>query len=230
MKKVYVISLFDSKRRYNIKKQFESINFNNYEFIDAFDARRLNVNELDLIFNIKKFIDKYGRKPAKGEIGCTISHVSLWNKICKENEDDIIIIEDDAIISDRFLDFVKCDSNSDLIILGYSKISWLASFYHYIKKPIYNKSKYGSYNIGDIKKEFSCGTVGYYLNNKAAGVLKDIFSTELPFILADDWMFYSKYQKIKHTRPFIIYEDFKQLESTIENERELKLKESFKHD
>ena len=63
-------------------------------------------DELSSIFNIEQFKAHYGRNVTKGEIGCTLSHLSVYQKIVEDNdiaEDSYALVcEDDAFIPLRF--------------------------------------------------------------------------------------------------------------------------------
>ena len=48
------------------------------------------------------WIDPILKTPlTKGEVGCFLSHWHLWNK-CIEKNEPIIVLEDDAILTDKF--------------------------------------------------------------------------------------------------------------------------------
>ncbi|MFM5179517.1 glycosyltransferase family 25 protein [Aeromonas veronii] len=229
MKKIYIISLSASNRRANIAKQLDNLAIDNYEFIDAFDARYLPETLLGELFDRERFFQLYQRYPSNGEIGCTLSHISVIKKMRLEGISDAIILEDDAILASNFIDFYhdKIETAAHFILLGYSKVSKTRAFYHYIKRRLVSDIVIKKrYSFGGIKNNFTCGTVGYYLNVKDVSNNFDSFLSSKPYFLADDWSIYSSFIKVKHLRPFAVFENYKNMMSTIESGRAEKVKEA----
>lgn len=227
MRKIFILSIKNSSRRGKLVKQLKKLNLKNYAFFDAFDARNKKINELYQIFDINKFKKSYGRFPAKGEIGCTISHIALWNKIIKDNLSDAIILEDDALISKKLSYFIKNYKEDKITILGYSKVSYLRMLYNYISHPTTKYRSYKYFNVGRIENDFTCGTVGYYVTYCEILRLINKLKNDLPYFLADDWSLYSEYIDIYHSRPFLVFENYKKIESTIEKERKYLSKKKY---
>ena len=80
-------------------KQFElhNITSDNYEFVEAVNGQEITESEeLRLLFDQNNF----GYK--KGVIGCSLSHLSLWNKLANDDTNDFyVILEDDIeLLSD----------------------------------------------------------------------------------------------------------------------------------
>lgn len=100
--KIYVISLPESDRRVAIAKQFEKNN-TTFEFFDAVDGRRENIEQYDAARRIR--MKAHGMTP--GENGCFASHRKLWSKSIELNE-PILILEDDVNITDEFWDELPC--------------------------------------------------------------------------------------------------------------------------
>jgi glycosyl transferase family 25 len=82
--KIYVISLSTSPRRERIKTRLEGLN---YEFFDGVNAELID----------KKDYIELGSKLTRGQLGCTVSHVKLYEKIAKEDYEKILILEDDCV-------------------------------------------------------------------------------------------------------------------------------------
>lgn len=218
MIKIIVLSLLDSDRREIISDRLKSNGFNDFEFFDAFDARQINIDELKNIFNIDKFTSEYRRRPAKGEIGCTISHIAIWNYIIEKKYDRVLVVEDDAFFCDRIKNFDFNLLPTGISILGYSKTTSFTYKLTQFKYPLKNKIKIAEHVLGDLDLEFMCGTVGYTIDFASAAKLVNSYN-ELPFFLADDFSLYKQYVKIFHLRPAMVFEDFKNIESNIQNER-----------
>ncbi|MCD9539149.1 glycosyltransferase family 25 protein [Photobacterium carnosum] len=221
MNKVIVLSLKDSHRRNIIKERLFRVGIYDFEFHDAFDARNNNIDELNNLFNIQLFKERYGREPAKGEIGCTISHLMMWEKISKSNHDNWIILEDDAIISPLFkLLFMERNKINGLVILGQSKLSWLRTLYRVFKlkfKVSYFKT---GFEVGICSLDNVWGTVGYHIDKKSCDTLLSKVGTAS--FLADDWKYFSQFIDIWHVKPLMIREDYINIKSDISEERESK--------
>lgn len=96
-------------RKENIIKQFTKFNITNYEFIELYDKEKLNIRD------IEKFIDL-----KLSEISLFLKHIEIF----KKNINDIIIVlEDDAIFIEDFLEKIKyylnnLPKNWDIIFSG----------------------------------------------------------------------------------------------------------------
>jgi GR25 family glycosyltransferase involved in LPS biosynthesis len=146
----------------NIKNQQSKIN----KKITIFDA--VNGLKLDLDDLLKKnILSNYSnlsknKNHAKRQIGCYLSHLSIYKKIKKDNKDGYtIIFEDDFLInSDNLLEAVQkaiqtlnsSYTNFDFLFLGNSTNNYgmnISDNLHYVNP---NKNLYGLY--------------GYVVNNK----------------------------------------------------------------
>lgn len=220
--KIFVVSLkSQSDRRLFLKEQFEKYRLS-FDFFDAINPSE-DPSMLDY-FNLAKSEDVNGRKLSNGEIGCSLSHYFIYKEVARGCEDYAMIIEDDALINEHINDFlnniINVKQKWDIIILGYSKIS--KKYYYKINKfnPIGNII-YTDANvkIGKVIKESTCGTVGYLITKEGA---KKMLSLNLGGnILADNWPYFKKNGNLEifHCRPFLVYEDFENFKSSIEDER-----------
>jgi len=90
---IFVISLVNAtERKEHINKMMENINFN---YFTAVDGKNLNNTQIKLK---EKFINPVNTlKP--GEIGCSLSHISLWYYLNDNfnNQKYYIILEDDIV-------------------------------------------------------------------------------------------------------------------------------------
>ena len=100
--KTFVISL---QRRPDRKELFNKNNSSlNYEPFDAIDGRGIDHQWLlnNGFDTDKNWIDPINNTHiTHGEVGCYLSHYYLWAKCIALNE-PIIILEDDAVLTDRF--------------------------------------------------------------------------------------------------------------------------------
>jgi GR25 family glycosyltransferase involved in LPS biosynthesis len=131
MIKIYIINLKrrPEKREY-MEKQLEKqgIPLTAVEFIDAVDGNNLTEEQLNSMnIRVHPWFDPYSKRAiTKGEIGCALSHVLVWNKI-KESGNAGIVLEDDAELCDNFLAtlmerLIKISHQYDFMYLGRKKM------------------------------------------------------------------------------------------------------------
>jgi GR25 family glycosyltransferase involved in LPS biosynthesis len=119
---IFIINLNRSKDRLeNIKKDCKNANINFIRW-NAVDGSKLNLNEL--ISN--KQLDP-NNKMMIGAIGCSLSHISLWNYSVNQNK-NVLVLEDDVIIPKDFKNKIKIYLNQlpnkwDMLYLGASNIN-----------------------------------------------------------------------------------------------------------
>lgn len=212
MIKIIIISLKDSPRRDSIKENLLRCGIVNFEFHDAFDARKLTLNELEDVFDLENFKVRYNRLPLNGEVGCTISHLSVFRKIIKEEYVKTIILEDDAIFENKISN-LECLNKNGIIVLGHSKTKKETLWLQRLKQPLHAIDENG---IGFNNRINFFGTVGYIVNLDDARKIIDSFDY-LPYIITDDWEYYSSigvnvFQMINP----VVFEDLN-LESSIGN-------------
>ena len=97
--KIYIINLEHRKdRKDSVIKQLEKEGITNYEFITA-----INGND-DEISNLFKNIRKNGSKiGTPGHLGCLLSHKKVLMKAKEDNINSFMILEDDIILKDGFI-------------------------------------------------------------------------------------------------------------------------------
>lgn len=132
MVKIYVINL---KRRPEKKQrmidQFEKQNIPSsiIEWIEAVDGNELTeeyLNENGI--KLYPWYDPFSNRAlTKGEVGCALSHLNVWEKIVK-SDDAGIVLEDDAKLCDNFLfelmdRLQKIDIDYDFMYLGRKKMT-----------------------------------------------------------------------------------------------------------
>lgn len=128
LKNVYVINLERSKDRLqkidtNLKKY--GIKYNRF---DAIDGNKLTKEEIN---NITTSSCRY-ILCNKSIIGCAMSHITLWSNISKSQDKWHLILEDDAEITPKTIDFLNrlnglSIMNDDDIIISLSCIGVLCS-------------------------------------------------------------------------------------------------------
>ena len=135
MVKIYVLNLKSRiEKLLKITKQLNDQNIK-YEIIEGIDGKELDNNYLKT--NKIEICNEYywtikNRNMTYGELGCTLSHLKIYEKhILENNKDHCLILEDDVIIPDNFIDklkniTLKMDKlpNWDLIYLGRKKMNF----------------------------------------------------------------------------------------------------------
>lgn len=221
--KTYIVSLKgQDMRRSFISNQLESLNID-YEFFNAINPSE--DSDWKKLYKSDIALESYGRHLSNGELGCNLSHHFIYQDIVNKNIKYSLILEDDALINNDLPDFINSILNSnlnwDVIILGYSKVNKEEFKRIDIMNPIGRfLFKFKNYKIGKVCKNYTVGTVGYLISKEGAKKLVD--SNLIGACLADNWEYYYKKANldIYHCRPFLIYEDFENFESSISAERE----------
>ncbi len=102
----YVISLTrETKRRKHIEQEFGRQNIL-FSFFDAVTPDR--IEDVAKKFNI--ILDRSSEaKLWDGEIGCALSHISLWNLALEKSLDYINIFEDDVYLGENAKELLEVD-------------------------------------------------------------------------------------------------------------------------
>lgn len=104
---IFVINLArHNERRAFIKMQLEAVGLD-FEFIDAFDGQLLTSEYLEKNYDSSLAKTTAGRELTPGEIGCALSHLSVYRKIIADELPFAVILEDDALIGIQFPDVCK---------------------------------------------------------------------------------------------------------------------------
>ncbi len=67
------------------------------QFINAIYGKDVDENELAKVYDKKRTLSEMGRELTAGEIGCTLSHKYIYQKMVDEHIEKAIIFEDDVI-------------------------------------------------------------------------------------------------------------------------------------
>lgn len=215
--KKYLISLEKDKERRELF--FSQPNTSDFEIFFAINSMEKSEEELHELFDFIQFQKHYYRMPARGEVGCTLSHISIYQKILSDEnikeEDYTLICEDDALFADNFqtkLDKLLPYCEADFIWIGQSKIADFNDIELEINYPIapYFLSK----KIADANliyslpyKPYFAGTVAYLIRKQA--VKKLLNFAKLPFWLADDYILFQEQIGLvaKAVRPLLVIEN-----------------------
>ena len=230
--KTYIVSLPDSTRRQICKSRLISKGYVPI-FFDAIDGRTKSKEDFNDKFDYDYFEAEFGFYPSSGEVGCALSHQSVYAELVESKLTDnyFLIVEDDCIprVSAKvMLRVIEALDNfvPDIVLVGYSKVD--DKIYRQIE--ISNPLKVLASVKGSVRKigkkytETTCGAVAYLVSGS---FLKKLATIKKPGILADDWTFYRDKMKaqIFHVSPLCFLEDFRSLESNLEDSRGIKFLE-----
>lgn len=121
---IYVISLPGSKRRAGIEAAFNSLGLP-FQFWDGVNGAELDeatLSHIDEAYTQQE----WGHSLNKGEIGCALSHIQLYEHIVQERLSSAIILEDDAEPVSGFRTtieamIVKLPKRAELVFLHHGK-------------------------------------------------------------------------------------------------------------
>lgn len=199
--KKYLISLDkDSHRR---ELFFSQPNTQDFVVFSAFNTMQESEESLSKRFDLENFLQKYGRNVTKGEVGCTLSHLGVYQQILADetirDDEYALVCEDDALFNQHFQQnlekIIQQQPKSDIILVGQSKI---ADFNHIeleINYPTTFRSLATKINGSDFTlsypyKNYYAGTVAYLISKATVKRILANIQTSLPYWLADDFILF----------------------------------------
>ena len=92
-----------------------------YQMVNAVDGRRLSLQQLAMQYDESRASTAY-RSMTPGEIGCALSHASVYEQMVRANQDFALVLEDDAYLSEQVpsvLDLLRqtMDPNEPIVLL-----------------------------------------------------------------------------------------------------------------
>lgn len=205
-----VISLPGSPRRQNIVPGLQAFGF---DVVDAIDGRRLH--DPNSFFDVRRFTDRSSVQPRSGEIGCSLSHLSVYLQYLQKEDlgDDewVIVAEDDTVLSPQFdrdissilrrcstLDFVvlatitaPMDVYCRDVITRRVRISPVEPpLVRARKTPHVRKVGFVDLRGSDNDRVFIYGTILYAFNGRGVRRFVQVMG-DRPYWAADDWRLFS---------------------------------------
>ncbi|MDC9591625.1 glycosyltransferase family 25 protein [Xenorhabdus sp. XENO-10] len=175
---IFVINLAkDTERRESIKKQAETFGLQ-IQFIDAVNGKDLSDNDINQLCK-----DFHGNGMTLGVLGCSLSHLKIYEKIINDNLDMALILEDDAKLNKAVSSVYSLIEKYNLRSKNKSFIYLLSITNEYID-TFKNRlsTKYSLVNVIDADYGY-----GYIINNTAD---KNLVKFLKPiWIEADKWRF-----------------------------------------
>lgn len=100
--KIFVINLDKCKERLGfMSRQLQTMGID-FERVPAVYGKHLSAMERKRDYAYLRSILAIGRKLQDGEIGCSLSHISVYRKMRTEGVNKAVVLEDDVVLSDKF--------------------------------------------------------------------------------------------------------------------------------
>jgi len=219
---IFVISLPQATQKQElIKRHMQRLGIP-FEFVSGVDGRLLSEDELQKVFDKEKSYNYFkwyrnrtgsaGVELSRGEIGCTLAHRKVYQKIVVENIERAVVLEDDVLVTEDFLPIIEkvianIEQNSiekNLIIKlddtlsssygGFGKLGIkLKNVLNRSLRPI--KIKIDK-ELAIVKTSMNFGGAqGYIIDNAAAKTMLNVNNPV--FIISDEWNYYANFITIR---------------------------------
>ena len=186
---VFIVSLTqDVEKREVISQILKGFGIK-YNFVNAVYGKELSENILNSFRRKSKGkITGRGFPATPGEVGCTLSHIDVYKKIVDSDIAWSCILEDDAILDERFENFIRTFKEDQLS----PKSLYLLGGQNGFPEAQVVKSRKNAIEIGGQKfdktirsEKFLHRTCCYIVSSQMAKDIVELSSSA--FILADDW-------------------------------------------
>ncbi|XP_067219355.1 procollagen galactosyltransferase 2 [Chanodichthys erythropterus] len=167
---VYLINLMRRKDRRDRMLQSLEVLGIDVTLIDAVDGKTLNSSQLRAlgIEMLPGYKDPYSdRVLTKGEIGCFLSHYSIWKKVVEFQQQQVLVLEDDV----RFEPNFKSRLNTIMEDVKQSGLQWDLIYVGRKRLQIKHPERWveGVKNL--VSPDYSYWTLGYALSLQGAKTL-----------------------------------------------------------
>lgn len=197
----YVISLDKDTHRRELF--FSQPNTADFQVFSAFNTMNETEEGLNKRFDLSRFLQKYGRNVTKGEVGCTLSHLGVYQLIAEDehilDREFVLVCEDDALFNHEFeanlQAILQQPNTADILLVGQSKI---ADFEHSELELTYPttfrflQTKIGSngFAVCYPYKNYYAGTVAYLIRKSAVKRILAELQQQRAYWLADDFILF----------------------------------------
>jgi glycosyl transferase family 25 len=187
---IFIINLPDATvRRESILSQCRTLDLN-ASLIEAVDGRRLTPEEVQRNYDKRKAIHlprPLARELTLPEIGCALSHLSVYKKIIEEKLPYALILEDDAILGNETPEIIAAlaeklpENTPSLVLLTHVK---------YYSRSGAIALPGGASIVRHYPPRNWAGAYGYWITRAAAELLyNELFPV---WSVSDDWDFFRK--------------------------------------
>ena len=122
---IFVISLPGSTlRQQNITSQLERHHLS-FTWLVGINGRGLEESLVHQLYSAERAKKEGGRQLSRGEIGCALSHLKVYQKMLAEKLELVLVLEDDAALSENFASELRqvCAginwSETDLVLVSH---------------------------------------------------------------------------------------------------------------
>ena len=206
MIKIFVLTLKESTDRQKFMEEQFNEHSIPFEFIYAINGKLLSENEKSKLYDHQK-AKKLNRELNPGEIGCSLSHKKIYEKIINESIQKAIVMEDDVTMRPDFYSLLDYFNSVDL------KNTVIKLERCYGKKIDDNNEKCARFTLWHRRKidnKYFIGqplndpylTWAYYIDFTAACILYSLLPKV--FLYADSWWYFRKYIKLRMINQAIV--------------------------
>ncbi|WP_445011811.1 glycosyltransferase family 25 protein [Vreelandella stevensii] len=223
---VYVLTMRDATRMASIERQLCPLGIA-FQYIDATVLNDLE--DAGLPIDAAAIQQRRGRMLTKGEVSCFLSHRRIWQQVVDAGTPGVIL-EDDALIERDLPLFLErlADANPsfDVVLLGHAKKDHRHKTLYHFLEPLKLWEPVGPFKLGRGFKTWTSGAVGYVVTPAGAANLLEA-SHSIRSVL-DDWpLFESLGLEVKEVRPLLVWEDFVNIASSLEGDRQTPARNNF---
>jgi glycosyl transferase family 25 len=192
----FIISLpKDAHRREQLGQQCQNLAMP-FSVIQAVHGKSLSSQELDASYDRDKAIALFNRELSKGEIGCALSHLSIYEKMIAEDIPYALVLEDDARIFDDELP--ETLSKLAQLYTGQTPVAVLLN--HVLRYDGSTKTALdGSRCLYEAYRGVNAH--GYFITKAAAEILaRNLYPV---YVVADKWEYFQEqYFPVKALVPY----------------------------
>ncbi|HDR1833336.1 TPA: glycosyltransferase family 25 protein [Pasteurella multocida] len=177
-----------------------------FTVFSAMNTMQESWENLTALFDLNRFQQYYGRAVTKGEVGCTLSHLAVYQQIVGDatisENDYCLVCEDDVLFNQGFQRHLETlltqKPQADVILVGQSKIDHFEASELEINYPTTfaccaKKIAHSSFYYAYPYKNYFAGTVAYLIKKSAARVfIEQSQQGQRPFWLADDFILFGR--------------------------------------
>lgn len=223
---VYVLTMRDATRIASIERQMSQLGLE-FQYIDATVLE--NIEHANLSIDREAITERSGRMLTNGEVSCFLSHRRIWQQVVDSGKSGVIF-EDDALMDGDIQLFLDCLATSsalfDVVLLGHSKKDHRQKKLYHFLEPLKRWEPLGTFKLGRGFKTWTSGAVGYVVTPTGAAKLLEASRTVSSVL--DDWPFFENMGvQVKEVRPLLVWEDFVNIESALEGDRQTPARKKF---
>lgn len=160
---IFVISLAETPRRSECWRILNGLGLD-FSFVDAVDGRCLNATQRACVYDGDRNRSQFKRALSAPEIGCYLSHLSVWERIATAAPQAALVLEDDfAVDGDlpAFLQGIQAFDLTDVMIKLDGPLGWRRRLHKTVAARV------GATEIREFKV-VTPYTMGYILGRRAA--------------------------------------------------------------